>query len=194
MQTTMKTFLKNSAILACLVLTHSAQATSLFNDATYKPLAADRGSRNVGQSLTVLIFEQASAETSADTDTESMTDISASVGGNDNRNTGSLDLANNFEGGGSISRSGRLVASVTVTILDKLENGELVIGGEQLIEFNEENQHIRLSGRVRPEDISTNNTVLSTRVADAKITYIGDGLLGERQAPGILSRFFNWLW
>jgi flagellar L-ring protein precursor FlgH len=171
-----------------------ATAASLYNDASYKPLAADYTARHVGESLTVLIFEQATAETSADTATDSSADISADLRGNDNRNSGSLKLGNDFTGGGTISRSGRLVASVTVTILEELQNGELLVGGEQLIEFNDESQHIKVSGRVRPEDIGSNNTVLSTRIADAKITYVGDGLLGERQKPGIISRFFNWLW
>lgn len=181
-------------LLPVLLAMSSAHATSLYSDASYKPIAADYTARNVGQSLTVLIFEQATAETSADTDTSSSADILGNVSGNDNRNSGNLNLGNDFEGGGSISRSGKLVASVTVTILEKLESGELVIGGEQLIEFNDENQHIRVSGRVRPDDIGSNNTVLSTRIADAKITYVGDGLLGERQKPGVISRFFNWLW
>jgi flagellar L-ring protein precursor FlgH len=185
---------EKSILLALLFVIHSAQATSLYSDDSYRPIAADYTARNVGQSLTVLIYEQATAETSANTDTSSLTDISGDVRGNDNRNTGTLNLGNDYEGGGTLSRSGRLVASVTVTILEKLESGELLIGGEQLIEFNEENQHIRVSGRVRPDDIGANNTVLSTRVADAKITYVGDGLLGERQSPGIISRFFNWLW
>lgn len=182
--------------LFCVVLTWGvphARAESLFNDATYKPIMSDHRSFDAGQSLTVLIYEQASAASSADTDTNRSADISAEVRGNDNRNSGSLNLSNNFEGGGTISRSGKLMASVTVTIKDKLANGELLIAGEQVIEFNNEEQHIRLTGRVRPEDIEANNTILSTRVADARITYVGDGLLGKRQKPGIFTRFFSWL-
>lgn len=175
------------------VFSMQAHASSLYSDATYKPIFSDAISHAVGQSLTVLIFEQASAATSADTETGRSSSIGGEVRGNDNRYTGSLNLANNFEGGGTISRTGKLMASVTVTILERLENGELRIGGEQVIEFNNERQHIRLTGRVRPEDISSNNTVLSTRVAAAEITYVGDGLLGKRQKPGILTRFFHWL-
>lgn len=179
--------------VALISVTPHARADSLFNEATYKPIMSDHRSFGAGQSLTVLIYEQASAATSADTDTNRSADIAGEVRGNDNRNTGSLNLSSNFEGGGTISRSGKLVASVTVTVTEKLGNGELLIAGEQVIEFNNENQHIRLTGRVRPEDISSNNTVLSTRVADARITYVGDGLLGKRQKPGIFTRFFDWL-
>jgi flagellar L-ring protein precursor FlgH len=189
--------MRNSFVAVfCVVLASiipHARADSLFNEATYRPIMSDHRSFDTGQSLTVLIYEQASAASSADTDTNRSTDISGEVRGNDNRNTGSLNLSNNFEGGGTISRSGKLMASVTVTITDKLDSGELLIAGEQVIEFNNEKQHIRLSGRVRPEDIDANNTILSTRVADARITYVGDGLLGKRQKPGIFTRFFGWL-
>lgn len=168
-------------------------AISLFDDSSYKPISGDHKSFGVGQSLTVLIYEQASSASSADTNTNRSSNINAAVDGINNRYDGGINFSNDFEGGGTITRTGKLVASVTVTIEEKLGNGEFLISGDQFIEFNNENQRIQLSGRVRPEDISTNNTVLSTRVADARITYMGDGLLGQRQKPGILTRFFHWL-
>lgn len=189
----MRLFKYTVLILLGCVWNASGLAVSLFDEATYKPIVGDHASYNVGESLTVLIYEQASAATTADTETNESTDFSLDTSGNTERNVGKLGVGNGYEGGGSISRTGRLVASVTVTIVEQLENNELLIAGEQVIEFNEEKQHIKLSGRVRKEDISTDNTVLSTRVADANITYVGDGLLGKRQKPGILSRFFNWL-
>ncbi len=62
-----------------------------------------------------------------------------------------------------------------------------------MILVNEEKQEIALSGRVRPYDILANNTVLSSRLADATISYVGEGLLAEQQRPGILSRLLRWL-
>jgi flagellar L-ring protein precursor FlgH len=72
-------------------------------------------------------------------------------------------------------------------------HGDLLVGGTQLIEVNEEKQHIVLEGRVRPVDVSESNTVLSSRLADAKITYVGDGLLGDKQRPGVIGRILSWL-
>jgi len=80
-----------------------------------------------------------------------------------------------------------------VRVVDVAPNGDLVVAGQQLIEVNEEKQEIKLEGRVRAVDVSESNTVLSTRLADAKIWYVGDGLLGEKQRPGILTRILSWL-
>jgi flagellar L-ring protein precursor FlgH len=68
-----------------------------------------------------------------------------------------------------------------------------MIQGKQHIALNNESQVITVEGRVRPQDIDTNNAVLSTRIADAKIEFIGHGLLSSRQQPGVISRIFNWL-
>jgi flagellar L-ring protein precursor FlgH len=171
----------------------SAQATSLYSDQAYVGLYSDPRAAKVGATLTVLIYEQASAATSADRATNESTGISGGIRGNQNLNAGEIDVATQSEGGGSLSRSGQLMASVSVTVREVLPNGELSVQGEQLIEFNEENQHIKIEGRVRPQDISAENTVISTRLADAKISYIGEGLLGQQQKPGWLTRAFNWI-
>ncbi|MCP4469644.1 MAG: flagellar basal body L-ring protein FlgH [Gammaproteobacteria bacterium] len=182
-------------LVALLAITQSATAAaqSLYSEDSYQALVSDQRSNMVGQSLTVLIFEEASSSTSAGADTNRSTGFSASTNDNVKNNNVGIELNADTEGGGTINRNGKLIASVTVTISKSLDNDEYAIAGEQLIEFNEEKQHIRLSGRVRKDDISAQNTVLSTRIADAKITYIGDGLLGRRQEEGHLSRFFNWL-
>jgi flagellar L-ring protein precursor FlgH len=74
-----------------------------------------------------------------------------------------------------------------------LAGGDMFVQGQQLIEFNDETQFINIEGTVRPEDISPDNTVLSTRIADAKITYKGDGLLGKQQKPGFFSKLMGWI-
>ena len=169
------------------------QAGSLFSDARYQPLVEDHRSLRVGQSLTVLILEQASAAASADTDANKSVAVAGQVSADDRAHDASIGLTNEFEGGATISRTGRLVARVSVVIVDVLPSGELQVQGDQLIEFNNEKQELRVAGVVRPADISADNTVLSTRLANAEITFVGDGLLGSRQTPGVISRFFNWL-
>ena len=72
-------------------------------------------------------------------------------------------------------------------------NGDLLVSGEQLLRVNDERQEIVLSGRVRQSDIGENNTIVSSRLADARISYVGDGALGEKQKPGIISRVLSWL-
>jgi len=179
--------------LGLLCLAALAQANSLYNEKEYVGLYSDPRAMRPGETLTVLIYEQASAATSADRATNESAGLRGSVRTDSDFDAGQVDVSTESEGGGSLSRSGQLVASVSVTVMEVLPSGELNVRGEQLIVFNEENQHIKVAGRVRPEDISAENTVISTRLADAEITYVGDGLLGEQQKPGLITRFFNWL-
>lgn len=159
----------------------------------FPSLVADHKAYKKDQNVTVLIMEEASSVTSADTNTSTSGGFSGGIEANDHSEQGSLNFGSNSQGRGEISREGRLVASVSATIQRVLPSGEMVIYGEQLIEFNDEVQHIQISGRIRPEDISSSNTIISTRIANAAITYKGDGLLGQRQSPGLLTRAVNWL-
>jgi len=177
-------------------------ADTLYSDRSYVGLLSDPHASRVGQSLTVLIYEQATAATSADRETNKSVGLSGEIsevkrsdGQRDNDSSGRWtgDAATRSEGGGSISRSGRLVASVSVTVNSVEPTGELLVSGEQMIEFNEETQHIKIAGRVRPEDISADNTVISTRLADAQISYVGHGLLGRQQKPGLVTRILTWI-
>jgi flagellar L-ring protein precursor FlgH len=156
-------------------------------------LVSDHRAHSVGQNVTVLIYEQAESTTSAGTTTTKSMDISGQIKTTDDLNLGGVSLENNAKGEGSINRTGSLMASVSATVTDVLPTGELKIRGEQKIEFNNEIQYIKVSGHIRPDDIRADNTVLSSRIADAQITYVGDGLLGSRQKPGWITRFFNWL-
>ena len=72
-------------------------------------------------------------------------------------------------------------------------NGDLRVAGDQLVDINDEQQKIRIEGRVRRHDIGENNAVVSNRIAEAKIYYSGEGTLSEGQRPGFLSRVLTWL-
>jgi flagellar L-ring protein FlgH len=160
---------------------------------SFPSLVSDHRAYRSGDTLTVLIFERASSTTSADRSSNKSLDVLGSLTKNADTESGGLSISNNSEGGASLNREGELVATVSVIVSAVLPNGQLVIEGEQLIEFNQEIQHIRLAGRVRPEDIGSNNTVLSTRIANAEISYVGEGLLGGRQKRGFITAFFDWL-
>jgi flagellar L-ring protein precursor FlgH len=158
-----------------------AQAVSLYNEKTFRSLSADNKAFRVGDALTVQVFENSSATTSADTGTRRKNGMSAVL--NHGANTvGQFGVAvgGDFDGGGSTQRANRLLATITVTVREILPNGELQVAGEQLLTVNEEPQKVSLEGRVRPADISDGNVVLSTRMADAKITYVGIGDVAER--------------
>ena len=74
-----------------------------------------------------------------------------------------------------------------------MANGDMRVTGEQLLEFNNDIQHISVKGLVRKKDVSSNNTVLSTRLANAQIQFSGEGLLTNRSKPGIFTQIWNWL-
>ena len=78
-----------------------------------------------------------------------------------------------------------------MTVIEVLANGYLMVRGEKRIGINQGNEYIRLSGIVRPADIDSTNTLLSTRLADPTIVYVGDGALAQSNAMGWLAEFFN---
>ena len=182
-------------LLACALLAAPALAAaqSLYQDGSFRSLTADPRARAVGDALTVLVVESSSASSSANTTTDKRGGLGVTLSGTSRTEKGAIDLNENFAGKGSIQRSGRLAAQLSVTVLDVAPNGDLWVGGRQLIEVNGEKQQIELQGRVRPVDISESNTVLSSRLADARISYVGAGVLGEKQRPGIVSRILSWL-
>ena len=167
--------------LLCLVA--AAQADSLYHEDRYVGLYSDPRAMRTGETLTVLIYEQASAATRADRATNESASLSGSVRTDGDLDSGQVDIANDSKGGGTLTRSGQLIASVSVTVDEVLPNGELRVSGEQLIEFNEENQHIKIAGRVRPEDISAENTVSYDKIAEARISYGGRGHISDVQRP-----------
>jgi flagellar L-ring protein FlgH len=181
-----------AALLPMLFLL-PAYADSLYQPGQFQSLTADRRAYRPGDILTVQIVENSSAQTTADTKTEKNGSVNMALKTPSLDKSAAVNLSDQFSGGGSIQRSGRLLAQVTAVVQAVYPNGLLHVKGEQIIELNSEKQEIRLEGNVRPIDITDGNTILSTRIADARISYIGDGVLGEKQRPGILTRFLTWL-
>ncbi len=96
-----------------------------------------------------------------------------------------------FDGAGSSSQSNSLLGDITVTVTERLPNGNLRIRGEKWVTLNQGREFIRLSGIVRPYDIRTDNSIISTQIADAQITYSSKGVLADANRMGLISRFFN---
>jgi len=170
-------------------------AESLYQEGSFRPLTADNKAFRVGDSLTVQVFENSSASTSADTGTRRNNDISGSVTHTGNKVVGQLGIgvAGGFDGGGRTQRANKLLATLTVTVQEVLASGELRVSGEQLLTVNEELQKVNLEGRVRPQDISDGNVVLSTRLADARITYVGEGDVTDRARRAGWRKVLDWL-
>jgi flagellar L-ring protein precursor FlgH len=177
--------IKNSlAVLALTASAGSALGGSLYEAGSYRPLTADHKAFRRGDVITVQVLEDSSASSNSDTTTRRQNNLSAELGHGSKQVGGNLAVGGDFDGGGRTQRAGRLLAQLSVSVTDLLPNGDLQIAGQQELLVNGEIQRIELKGRVRPQDVSDTNVVSSTRVAEAKITYRGDGDLSERQRRG----------
>jgi len=176
-----------------LLVSVSAIADTLYDPASYQPLVSDRKAYRAGDVLTVLILENSSASASADTTTSKAAGLGGTLKTQTLNKSASVGLTEDFNGKGTIQRTGKLLGTITVTVLAVDGYGNMSVKGEQLIAINGDKQEIKLEGRVRTTDVQDNNTVQSTRVADARISYVGKGILGERQQQGLLSRLLTLL-
>ena len=129
--------------------------------------------------LTVQVFENTTASATAETDSRRGNRLQAELGHGRPVARSNVAVASDFDGGGRTQRTSRLLTTVTVTVREVLPGGRLRIAGSQSIQVNEELQQVTLEGVVRPADITDGNVVQSTRVADARITYVGEGDVSE---------------
>lgn len=162
-------------------------------------LYTDKKGKQVGDVLTVIISE--SAESRSDTQTKTDETNRMKVSGQAGTGwlesipglgwTGSSD--NNYNGRGRTQRNGELNATISVKIVEVLDNGNLVITGTKQVTMNQETEIIEVSGVVRPNDIAADNSLYSFKIADAVIQYSGDGELDDATSQGLVTRFFHWL-
>jgi flagellar L-ring protein precursor FlgH len=176
---------------------------AIFHTGYSEALFGDSIAHNVGDTVTVLLQESTIAQKSSQTDTAKTTKDSLAaptVLGNQVTIhgtpilSGSLNNANSFSGSGDSKQSDSLVGDITVTVIERLQNGNLVVKGKKYIDINQGSEYVRLEGVIRPIDISPENTIPSSEVADARIAYGQNGALNDANKPGLLSRFFNSPW
>ncbi|HEX5803791.1 MAG TPA: flagellar basal body L-ring protein FlgH [Azospira sp.] len=170
---------------------------AIFNAGTSRPLFEDRRARYVGDTLTITITENTSASTSSNSSANRTSSISASVptiSGLPGKNFQGLSLAaeseNDFAGKGAAAAKNVFTGTITVTVIDVLENGNMLVSGEKQVAIGHGQEYIRLSGVVNPSYISSDNTIASSRVADARVEYKESGYISEAQVMGWLARFF----
>jgi len=183
-----------TAILLCLSLSLGAGASSLWS--TSRSMYTETKTRQVGDLITLVIVESSQAIQRAETSMGQSSEVSVKPGG------GILSTLLPFlklgggdqaKASGQTARGGTLTAQITTRVVEVLPGGNLRIEGRQVITINDEEQELMVSGIIRPEDITRDNKILSTYVADADIRFTGAGPLGEKQKPGLLTRLFNWL-
>lgn len=170
---------------------------------------SDHKAQNVGDIVTVLISEQASASKEATTSsdrTSSMgasipnlfglenSDVAADNSDVDLSNLVKADFSNKFAGNGSTTKKDALTASLTTQVIGRYSNGNIKIRGGKEVMVNSEVQVIYLTGIVRPVDITAANTVDSNKILNARISYTGNGSVSDKQQPGWLMRTLDNVW
>lgn len=177
----------------------TTESTSMF---------ADQKARNVGDIVTIIISESSSASKEATTSTDRSTSVSAGIpnlfglenssfitdSNLDLNNMVSSNFDNDFEGSGTTTRKGNLTASLTTQVIERYPNGNLKVRGGKEVMVNNEIQIIYLTGIIRTIDITAANTVPSSKVLNARITYTGQGAVADKQKPGWLMRGLDNFW
>ncbi|MBD3335976.1 MAG: hypothetical protein GF355_10720 [Candidatus Eisenbacteria bacterium] len=183
--------------LAVLTAAGPAAATSLYHP-DRPSLYSNRKASRVGDLVTVLIVESAEGQNRTTLRSSKKSELGLEggpwTGGLDFLPlfNGSMEVEDALDGQGTNTMAGDLQAKVTAQVVDVLPNGNMVLEATRRIELNSDVDELTLRGVVRPEDILPGNTVLSTFLADAQISYKGEGAARHTGHRGILLRIFSW--
>ena len=166
-------------------------ADDLFQRSQFAGLAHDTRATQVGDALTVVVFQSAEARNSARNARSRQSTIEGGLQTPGDLERGRISLGGEYDGHGEVRRSETFMTQISVTVRDVLPNGDLFVSGEQRMMVNGEETLIAIRGRVRPVDISSDNQVLSTYLADAEISYGGEGFVSSASQPGLFHRLFS---
>ncbi|RSY85962.1 flagellar basal body L-ring protein FlgH [Sphingomonas koreensis] len=179
--------------LSLAALAASASGQDLFQGGNWAAMAADRRATEVGDSITVVVHQVAEASNTTQNATRKSTDTGGSLRAGGINESGALSFGGGYTGRGEARRSERLLAQLSVVIEGVLPNGDYRIVGRQQVRVNGETTLIAVRGRIRAADISADNSILSSRIADAEIDYDGKGFVSRSAKPGLLNRLFSLL-
>lgn len=197
--------------LALHIWAEASFADSVWNQAPSQPsslYSTTKGEYRIGDVITILIVENVSARNSASLNTDKETELEMGFNGFDDifgmthffgrplsvDPQFDIDASNEFDGGGSSSRSSVITGTISGQIIEILPNSNLKIEASQTTVINDEKNSVILVGTVRPQDISPQNTVFSTQVANAEIRYSGVGPLSTVQKRGVITELLEFIW
>ncbi len=176
---------------------------SLFKENYVNNIYSDSKAHRIGDIISVILSESTQANKNAKTELKkennSTLDPIVGLGGvplTANGNTLQFGINQNskFKGDAKADQGNSLSGDISVHVLRVLPNGNLMIRGEKWITLNNGDEYIRLTGVIRAKDINSNNTILSTKIANARIQYAGTGSFADVNEQGWLTKFFNSSW
>lgn len=204
--------LKNSGaplVAAPLPPAPAPQEGSLWSPRHPNGLVADQSARQVGDIVTISITESAKASEIANTQTSKTSGVKASVASlfglsfpikaftSKEVNAESAiegAVGNTSKGEGKTERQSTFTTYLSTRVIQILPNDNLVIQGQRHLRVNNETEVVILTGIVRPQDIDRNNTVPSTKVAEARLEIAGVGVVSDKQRQGWLTRILDHIW
>ena len=186
-----------SPVLPAAIIEKTVADGSIYSGGINDGLFGDRKAYRVGDIITIILREKTLSQKSASNVTSRKANnnvvtalmtgdpsLSAAMGASSIDNTGS----------GEVSQSNTLGGDISATVVRALTNGNLVIRGEKMIALNDGNEYIQISGMIRSEDVQPDNTVLSKRIANAEISYSGDGDYVDATKAGWGTKLFYKIW
>jgi flagellar L-ring protein precursor FlgH len=162
-------------------------------------LYTDHRAMKADDILTIMVMESAKAGSESGTNTKKSQEVGIQgIQGNGLLSfipafgaSGGMNLG--YDGQAGTSREGSLLATISARVIRVMENGNLMIEGSKVVEINEEKELIKVKGVVRPQDIEADNTIYSSNISDAEITYSGKGTVHNGHRPGLLSKLLNFI-
>lgn len=176
---------------------------SLFKENYVNNIYSDSKAHRIGDIISVILSESTQAKKNAKTELKknnnSTLDPVIGLGGAPVAIGGQaiqfgINQSSNFKGDAKADQGNSLSGDISVHVLRVLPNGNLMIRGEKWITLNNGDEYIRLTGVIRAKDINSNNTILSTKIANARIQYAGTGSFADTNEQGWLTKFFNSSW
>lgn len=176
---------------------------SLFKANYVNNIYSDSKAHRVGDIISVILSESTQARKNAKTEfkkeNSALLDPITGFGGTSINFKGDalqfgLNQESDFKGDSKSDQGNSLSGNISVHVLRVLPNGNLMIRGEKWMTLNNGDEYIRLTGVIRAKDIGSDNTIISSKVANARIQYAGTGAFAEIQEQGLLTKFFNSSW
>ena len=186
---------------------------SLFAASEADTLFEDSRARRVGDIVVVKLVENTKAQNKAETSSNKKSSNNYEVANMFNRGHAGFipfmpigpqpsvgvpildtDSASGINSTGKTKRENYVTTSLATRVLRVLPGGLMEIEGAREIRVNEETEYMVVRGMIRSKDVSADNSVLSTQIADASIEYYGKGVLADKQKPGWFSRLMDNVW
>lgn len=184
------------AILALAALAFTSAplaAEQLYRGGGWPALTSDRKAEGVGDSISILILEATRASSRLENNSGRKTQIGGSFQAGGIDEDASIQFGGSYAGRGEVIRAEQFVAQISATVVGLAPNGDFLVEGRQHMLINGEETVISVRGRIRPQDVSADNTVPSSRIAEAQIDYDGKGFVSRSAKPGLITRLFSFL-